>query len=193
MKNIDLTFAQDGNPSHQILWIPRKNVKLHFTKYWSLSESAWIIWHFRNEGHNGPDSMRQVIGLGHVTSHKGQNKGMYHNLHDFRELREDYMLIHHGEMVAILLHRFIPLTEASEHVQTLGYLFQYGGTISRSYSRESRMTLFGHRFCHGDLTMDRSTPFHYPNSAYGCYNLNNLFSHDAWFSFLQVPAPCKKC
>jgi hypothetical protein len=103
------------------------------------------------------------------------------------------MLIHHGEMVAILLHGFVVSTEASEHVQTLGYLFQYGGTISRSCSREFRMALFGHRFCRGDLTVDRSAPFHCPNSAYGYYNLNNLFFHDAWFSFFQVPAPCKKC
>ncbi|CAK9209268.1 unnamed protein product [Sphagnum troendelagicum] len=83
------------------------------------------------------DSMRQVIGLGHATSHKGQNKGTYPNFHDFRELREDCMLIHHGEMVAILLHGFVASTEASEHIQTLGYLFQYGDTISRSCSRKS--------------------------------------------------------
>jgi hypothetical protein len=181
----DLTLARDHNPSHQILWIPRKNSKLYSTKYWGLGESAWIIRHFRNEGHSVPDSVRQVIGLRHATSHEEQNKGAYPNLHDFRELHEDCMLIHHGEMVAILLHRFVALTEALEHVQTLGYLFRYGGTIFRSCSREFRMALFGHKFCLNDLTVDRFAPFHCPNSTYGCYNLNNLFSHDAWFSFLQ--------
>jgi hypothetical protein len=65
------------------------------------------------------------------------------------------MLIHHGEMVAILLHGFVPSTEASEHLQTLGYLFRYGSTISRSCSRKSRMALFGHRFCRFDFTVDR--------------------------------------
>ncbi len=188
-----LTLARDRNPFHQILWIPRRNIKLHFTKYWGFDESAWIIRHFRNEGHSVPDFVQQVIGLGHATSHEGQNKETYPNLHDFRELHEDCMLIHHGKMVAILLHGFVASTEASEHVQTLGYLFRYGGTISESCSRESRMALFGHKFCHGDFTVDRSAPFHCPNSAYGCYNLNNLFSHDAWFFFLQVPAPYKKC
>jgi hypothetical protein len=166
--------------------------KLHSTKYWGLRESAWIIRHFRNEGHSVPDSVCQVIRLGHATSHEGQNKGTYPNLRDFRELREDCMLIHHGEMVAILLHRFVPSTKASEHLQTLGYLFRYGGTISRSCSRESRMALFGHKFCRFNLTVDRSAPFHCPNSVYACYNLNNLFSHDAWFSFLQVPTPLQK-
>jgi hypothetical protein len=103
----DLTFAQNRNPSHHILWIPRRNIKLHSTKYWGLGESAWIIWHFHNEGHSVPDSVRQVIGPGHATSHEGQNKGTYPNLHDFRELGEDCMLIHHEEMVAILLHGFV--------------------------------------------------------------------------------------
>jgi hypothetical protein len=112
---------------------------------------------------------------------------------DFRELCEDCMLIHHGEMVAILLHGFVPSTKALEHLQTLGYLFRYGSTISRSCFRESRMALFGHKFCRFDITVDRSAPFHCPNSVYACYNLNNFFSHDAWFSFFQVPAPYKKC
>jgi hypothetical protein len=175
----DLTLARDRNPSHKILWIPRRNIKLHSTKYWGLGESAWIIRHFRNEGRSVPDSMRQVIGLGHATSHEGQNKETYPNLRDFRELREDCMLIHHGEMVAILLHGFVPLTKALEHLQTLEYLFRYGGIISWSCSQESRMALFGHRFCRSDLTVDRSSPFHCPNSVYAYYNLNNLFSHDA--------------
>ncbi len=189
----DLTPVRNRNPSHQILWIPRRNIKLHSTKYWGPRESAWIIRHFRNEGHSVPDSVRQVIGIGRTISDVGQNKGTYSNLHDFKELSEDCMLIYHGEMVAILLHGFVPSTKASEHLQTLGYLFRHGDTISRSCSQESRMVLFGHRFCRFDLTMNRSAPFHCPNSVYACYNSNNLFSHDAWFSFLQVPAPYKNC
>ncbi|CAM6044136.1 unnamed protein product, partial [Sphagnum compactum] len=131
------------------------NIKLHSTKYWGPGESAWIIRHFRSEGHSVPGSVRQVIGLGHTISDEGQNKGTYPNLRDFKELSEDCMLIYHGEMVAILLHGFVPSTEASEHLQTLGYLFRHGGTISWSCSRESRMALFGHRFCRFDLTVDR--------------------------------------
>jgi hypothetical protein len=94
-----------------------------FYEILGLGESAWIIRHFCNEGHSLPDFVRQVIGLGQATSHEGQNKGTYPNLRDFRELREDCMLIPHGEMVAILLHGFVPSTEASEHLQTLGCLF----------------------------------------------------------------------
>ncbi|CAM6024922.1 unnamed protein product [Sphagnum balticum] len=45
--------------------------------------------------------------------------------------------------------------EASEHVQTLGDFFQYNETIFRSCSQESQMALFGHRFCRGDLIVDR--------------------------------------
>jgi hypothetical protein len=80
------------------------------------------------------------------------------------------------EMVAILLHEFVTSTEALEHVDTLGDLFRYGGTISRSCSRESRMMLFGHKCCRDDLTVDRSAPFHRPNSTYRCYLKKPLFS-----------------
>ncbi|CAK9195908.1 unnamed protein product [Sphagnum troendelagicum] len=88
-----------------------------------------------------------------ATSPEGENKGRYPILDDFIEICEDSMLIHQGEMMAIILHQFVPSTETSEHVQTLGNFFRYGDTILRSCSRESRMALFGHKFCRGDLTV----------------------------------------
>jgi hypothetical protein len=87
-----------------------------------------------------------------ATSSAEENKGHYPNLDDFQEIYEDSMLIHNGEMMAIILHAFVPSTEASKHVQMLGDLFRYGGTCFL----ESRMALFGHRFCRGDLAVDRS-------------------------------------
>jgi hypothetical protein len=75
-------------------------------------------------------------------------------------------------MIAIILHEFVSSTKASEHVQTLGDFFRYGGTILRSCSRESRMALFGHMFCRGDLIVDRSVPFHSPN---GCSFIKSFF------------------
>jgi hypothetical protein len=68
------------------------------------------------------------------------------------------MLIHNGDMIAIILHGFLSPGEASEHVRTLGHLFRYGGTTLNSCSRESKMVLFGHRFCRGDLTVDGWVP-----------------------------------
>jgi hypothetical protein len=94
--------------------------------------------------------------MGIPTSSREENKGHYSNLEDFREICEDSMLIHNGEMVAIILHAFFPSIEASEHVQTLGDLFRYGSTMFRTCSLESQMALFGHKFCRGDLTVDRS-------------------------------------
>jgi hypothetical protein len=94
--------------------------------------------------------------MGIPTSSPEENKGHYLNLEDFQEICEDSMLIHNGEMVAIILHAFVPSIEASEHVQTLGDLFRYGGTMLHTCSPESQMALFGHKFCRGDLTMDRS-------------------------------------
>jgi hypothetical protein len=94
--------------------------------------------------------------MGIPASSPEENKGHYSNLEDFQEICEDSMLIHNGEMVAIILHAFVPSIEASKHVQTLGDLFRYGGTMLRTCSPESQMALFGHRFCRGDLTVDRS-------------------------------------
>jgi hypothetical protein len=94
--------------------------------------------------------------MGIPTSSPNENKGHYPNLKDFQEICEDSMLIHNGEMVAIILHAFVSSIEASEHVQTLGDFFRYGGTMLHTCSPESRMAFFGHRFCRGDLTLDRS-------------------------------------
>jgi hypothetical protein len=64
--------------------------------------------------------VRKVTGTGIPTSSPKENKGHYPNLEDFQEICEDSMLIHNGEMVAIILHAFVPSIEASEHIQTLG-------------------------------------------------------------------------
>jgi hypothetical protein len=46
------------------------------------------------------------------------------------------------------------------------------------------MSLFGHMFCWGDLTINRLVPFH---SRDGCSFIKPFFfPHDIWFSFLQV-------
>jgi hypothetical protein len=110
--------------------------------------------------------------MGIPTSSPEENKGHYPNLEDFQEICEDSMLIHNGEMVAIILHAFVPSIEASEHVQTLGDLFRYGGTMLRTCSPESQMALFGHRFCRGDLTMDRSVL----SNQDGCSFINFYFT-----------------
>jgi hypothetical protein len=96
--------------------------------------------------------VRKVIGLKIATSHEGQNKGCYSILDDFKKIHEDSMLIHHGEMMAIILHEFVPLAEVSEHVRTLGDLFQYDNIILRSYSQESQMVVW---------TQVLSRQFHY--------------------------------
>ncbi len=154
-----------------------RNTKLSFTKHWGVDKSASIIRHFCAVGHSVPDSVRKVIGLGIPTSSQEKNKGHYLNLDDFQEVYEDSMLIHHGEMMALILHGFVPSSEAPEHVRMLGDLFQYGGTMLRTCSPESRMALFGHRFCCGDLTMDMSVHF---CSQDGCSFKKIYFIFSSW-------------
>ncbi len=81
--------------------------------------------------------------MGIPTSSLEENKGHYPNLEDFQEICEDSMLIHNGEMVAIILHAFVPSIEASEHVQTLGDLFRYGGTMLRTCSPDLKWHYLG--------------------------------------------------
>jgi hypothetical protein len=96
------------------------------------------------------------------------------------------MLIQHGEMVAIILHELVPSAEPSEHVHTLGDLFRYSGTMLRSCSSKSRMTLFGHTFCRGDFTVDRSVFLNSPNSTNGCSFKNLFFSFPMTFCFFSL-------
>jgi transposase len=181
-----LKLGCEGIPFN-LMRIGFRNTKLSFTKHWGADKSASIIRYFRAVGHNVANSVRKVIGLGIPTSSQEENKGHYPNLDDFQEVYKDSMLIHHGEMMALILHGFVPSSEAPEHVRTLGDLFRYNSTMLRTCSSESRMALFGHKFCHGDLTVDRSIPF---CSQDGCSfkKIILLFPHGAQISFLQVPA-----
>jgi hypothetical protein len=81
-----------------------------------MDDSAWIIQHFCGKGHNVHDSMQKEIRIRLVMSHQGQNKENYIIFNDFHEVLEDSMLIQHGEMVTIILHKFVAMTEASKHV-----------------------------------------------------------------------------
>jgi len=154
-----------------------RNTKLNFTKHWGVDVSASIIRYFRAVGNCVPDSVRKVISLGIPTSSQEENKGHYSNFNDFQEVYENFMLIHHGEMMALILHGFVPSNEAPEHVRTLGDLFRYSGTMLHTCSPESRMALFGHKFCRSDLTVDRSVPF---CSQDGCSFRNFYFTFSSW-------------
>ncbi len=164
---------------HNLISFVARNTKLRFTKHWGAQESACIIRHFRAAKHSVPDSVCKVIGMGIPTSSPEENKGHYPNMEDFQEICEDSMLIHNGEMVAIILHAFVPPTEASEDVQTLGDLFRYGGTMLCTCSPESRMALFGHRFCRGNLTVDRWVLYNQDGCGFRNFFFYFFFSHGA--------------
>ncbi|CAK9193439.1 unnamed protein product [Sphagnum troendelagicum] len=120
-------FDAAGDPFGSLVTVelppPEWNTKLNFTKHWGAQESASIIRHFCAARHSVPDCVRKVIGMGISTSSLEENKGHYPNLKDFQKICEDSMFIHNGEMMAIILHAFVPSIEASEHIQTLGDFF----------------------------------------------------------------------
>lgn len=96
-----------------------------------------FVKYFTTVRYSVPDSVRKVIGLGIPTSSQEENKGHYPNLDDFQEIYEDSMLIHDGEMMAIIWHGFVLSIEASEHIQTLRDSFRYNGTMLRTCFPES--------------------------------------------------------
>ncbi len=79
-----------------------RNTKLSFIKHWGTEESAFIIRHFRTAEHSVPDLVHKVISMGISTSSPEENKGHYLNFDNFQEIYEDFMLIHNGEMMAII-------------------------------------------------------------------------------------------
>jgi len=130
--------------------------------------------------------------MGILTSSPEENKGHYPNLKDFQEICEDSMLIHNGEMVAIILHAFVPSIEALEHVQTLGDFFRYGGTMLCTCSPESQMALFGHKFCRGDLTVDRSVFCNQDGCSFRNFYFTFFFLMVREVLSFQVPAQHEK-
>jgi hypothetical protein len=170
-----------------------RNTKLNFTKHWGVDESASIIRHFRAVGHSVPDSVRKVIGLGIPTSSQEKNKGHYPNLNDFQEIYEDSMLIHNGEMMAIILHGFVSSIEASEHVRTLGFFFD---TMAPCFAPVLR-SLEWH--CLGAGSVVTISPWTGRYLSVARMDAHSeifilLFPHGVRISFLQVPAHQeKKC
>jgi hypothetical protein len=90
------------------------------------------------------------------------------------------MLIHHEEMVAIVLHEFVPSMEMSEHVWTLGDLLAHCVSIrwhhlTVLFSKVYNGVVWHRCYC-GDFIMDRLAPFHDPNLVYGCSFKKLFFS-----------------
>jgi hypothetical protein len=73
------------------MWIVCGNVKLCLTKHWGFEDNVWIFGHFRVTGHNVPDLVRKVIGLGMATSPERESKGRYHPGQFYRNMWRFYV------------------------------------------------------------------------------------------------------
>jgi hypothetical protein len=74
-------------------------------------------------------------------------------LDGFRELSMDCILIYERALVAILLHKFVPSDQAFEYFIAMAHMWEFGGRITRSCSLETRMAMFGHRFCYNNCVL----------------------------------------
>ncbi len=75
----------------------------------------------------------------------------------FRELPIDRVLIYEGAVVAILLHEFVPSDQVVEYFTTMAHMSEFGGRVTRTCSPETRMAMFGHKFCYNDCVPPRWT------------------------------------
>jgi hypothetical protein len=78
-------------------------------------------------------------------------------LDDFRELPTDCILIHEGAMVIVMLHELVSSNQASEYFSAMANMWEFGRRVTRTCSPETRMAMFGHRFCYNDCVLAKST------------------------------------
>ncbi|CAM6074878.1 unnamed protein product [Sphagnum tenellum] len=126
------------------------NTGLKQTVHWGPLESAWILTHFRRKGIDIPEVVKDVVGLGYESTQELRRKEQNTTLDSFRELLTDCVLVYEGAVVAVLLHEFVPSYQADEYFAAMAHMWEFGGHISRTCSPETRMAMFGHRFCYND-------------------------------------------
>jgi len=99
--------------------------------------------------------VKDVVGLGCETTQELKMKERNVTLDGFREFPTDYVLIYEGAVVAILLHEFVLYDQAVEYFAAMAHMWEFGGRITGTCSPETRMAMFGHRFCYNDCVPAR--------------------------------------
>jgi hypothetical protein len=99
--------------------------------------------------------VKDVVGLGCETKQELRMKERNATLDDFRELLTDCVLIYEGAVVAILLHEFVPSNQAVKYFAAMAHMWEFGRYITRTCSPETRMAMFGHRFCYNNCVLAR--------------------------------------
>jgi hypothetical protein len=123
--------------------------------HWGPLESAWILCHFQQKGIDILDVVKDVVGFGCETTQELRMKERNVTLDSFRELLTDYVLIYERAVVAILLHEFVPFDQAVEYFAAMAHMCEFGGRVTKTCSPETRMAMFGHRFCYNDYVLAR--------------------------------------
>ncbi len=99
--------------------------------------------------------MKDVVGLGYETTQELRMKERNTTLDGFRELSTDCILIYKGAVVAVLLHELVPLDQDSEYFAAMADMWEFGRRVTKTCSPETRMAMFGHKFCYNDCVPPR--------------------------------------
>lgn len=74
----------------------------------------------------------------------------------FRKFLTNCILIYKGVVVVVLLHKLVPSDEASKYFDAMANMWEFGKHVTRTYSPNTKMVMFGHRFCYNDYVPARS-------------------------------------
>jgi hypothetical protein len=132
------------------------NTGLKQTIHWGPLESAWILRHFQEKGIDIPSAVKDVVGLGCETTQELRMKERNTTLDGFRELLTDCILIYEGAMIVVLLHELVSSDQASEYFVAMANMWEFGRRVTRTCSPETKMAMFGHRFCYNNCVLVRS-------------------------------------
>jgi len=97
-------------------------------------------------------------------------------LDSFRELPTDCILIYERVVVVVLLHEFVSSDQAFEYFITMADMWEFGECVTRTCSLETKMAMFGHRFCYNNCVLAKSPckPWTYPSHFLGFSPLSNV-------------------
>jgi hypothetical protein len=94
--------------------------------------------------------VENVVRLACETTQELRMKERNATLDGFRELMTDCVLIYERAMVAILLQESVSSDQAIKYFVAMAHMWEFGGRDTRTCSFETRMAMFGHRFCYND-------------------------------------------
>jgi hypothetical protein len=122
--------------------------------------------------------MKDVIGVDYEMTQELMIKKRNTTLDGFWELLTNCILIYEGAVVVVLLHELVLSDQASEYFATMANIWEFNERVTKTFSPETGMAMFGHRFYYNDCVPVRSLCklWMYPSNFLSFFPLSKPFS-----------------